>query len=726
MPALPGYPRKCLTCMRVFACIEEKPVETMSTQDVQETQLQIGEWVVSPNACTLRNKISGGAAVKITPRSMDVLCYLSRYPDEVVSPSTLLEHIWHSRVATDHAVHKAIAELRGALHDKAQDPQYIRTVPKRGYALIAPVSETPRETPAAPAEEHWRQPAAARRPWLTGIAAALALVTAISAVLIWQRSPPLAPEDDEVIQLAVLPFDSRAFDDENQILADGIREALVNGLSKLSHLQVMSPARVGLPEGSDPPLENIQAHVDHVLRGSVLSSNGRLRVIVQLVRVEDGVHEYSDQFDLPMTDIFSIQDDIVSNVVSALRVHLDENERSQMLDWGTGNALAYEHFMRGEFYNNQFNPEDFRRAISEYQAALEQDPEFLNAYHGIATAANNLAVYSDIETINELYEVVLDVHRELSRVAPESEILDSIHAIKLRMSGNNQPQQESELRRQILSGDPPDYAIAHYALFLIGARLYDEASRYLELASEVGPFEISPDEVWSYRNNVKPPREVIQARKMQLQQRPYHIGFLGAVATNLAFVGDFRQAQIYQDRREAVDADGVLSDYSADTIAFLRGDITADSAALEQAIRENDPDYMYNNGALSFMVGDLERGVEFWRKLHPVQLRRLFNMAHIDEKFFPDSVLESPRYHALLEELGTGKSWQRRLMEGVMAMEERTGVNLSEQARQAYRNETFMRRNDLWSGEEWEAFNRHRRRHHSSGPELMEASLFHQ
>ncbi len=701
-----------------------------SYNETQHTkQLWIGNWIVSPGACTVRRSDSD-EPVKISPRSMDVLCYLSHYPDDVVSPSALLEEIWNSRVATDHAVHKAIAELRGAFQDKAQDPQYIKTIPKRGYALIAPVHEYQQEhqdgVTATTAGEADNTPGSrGRRYWWLGGAAALLALSLLTGAFFWQTVAPSATPTvngsderrQEVIELAVLPFSSRSFNDENQILAGGLREALVNGLSKLSHLQVMSPARMGYPEDSQPSVETVREQADHVLKGSIQRDEGQLRVTVQLVRAEDGVHEYSDQFDLPATDIFSIQDQIVSNVVSAMRVHLDEAERSEMLDWGTENPLAYEHFMRGEFYYNQFNPEDFRRAIDEHMAAIEQDPEFLNAYHGAATAANNLAVYSDTETINELYDLVLEIHRELSRVAPESDILDSIHSMKLRMRGNNQVQQEERLREQILSGDAPGYAMAHYALFLIGARLYEEAAGFIEAVSGAGPYELSPDEVWSYRNAVKPPPELVRARKLQLQQRPYHIGFLGQVATNLAFLGDFRQARIYQDRRETVDTDGVVSDYSADVIAFLRGEITAGSEALEEAIHEDDPDYMYNNGALAFMVGDLERGIRFWRQLDPVQYRRLYNVVHSDEKFFPDSVIESPRYRRLLDELGPGKSWQRRLMEGVIAMQDVTGVTLSEQARAAYEADRFMLRNDLWSEEEWKEFEQNRERRHSSGPE---------
>ena len=106
--------------------------------------IRIGDWKVSPGTCTV-SKISGqenttGTSTttenptenKVTPRSMDVLRMLIDNAGNVVSPGEFLEAIWQSPIATDHAVHKAIAELRHALEDRASKPKYIKTIPKRG------------------------------------------------------------------------------------------------------------------------------------------------------------------------------------------------------------------------------------------------------------------------------------------------------------------------------------------------------------------------------------------------------------------------------------------------------------------------------------------------------------------------------------------------------------------------------------------------------------------
>jgi len=104
------------------------------------SRVKVGDWNVSSDTCTVATLIDGEHCEhKVTPRSMDVLRLLIARAGAVVSPGEFLETIWRSPIATDHAVHKAIAELRSALRDSAHKPRYIKTIPKRGYALIAPI-----------------------------------------------------------------------------------------------------------------------------------------------------------------------------------------------------------------------------------------------------------------------------------------------------------------------------------------------------------------------------------------------------------------------------------------------------------------------------------------------------------------------------------------------------------------------------------------------------------
>lgn len=642
---------------------------------------------------------------------MDVLNYLRLHPGEVISHEQLLNEFWQGTYTSDHAVHKAIAELRRALGDKAQSPIYIKTVPKRGYTLIAPVElcepndklATSHETEPSSKPSPPNEPTPNNRKSGLYISLAALLVSVLS--LLWFALAPSQNSEDEIVQLAILPFESLGLHADQQFLIEGLHDSLVNGLSKLSHLQLhdnalpISESRSSINAGLG---RNTPA--DHVLHGSLQRYEEQLRLTIRLTRVEDGLHQYSEQFNLQVADLFGLQDQIVSNIVSALSIHLDESERSQMLDWGTTNALAYERFLRGDFHYNQFSPNDFQRAIDYHLSAIELDPDFINAYQGVATAANNLAVYSSSERIEELTALVNEMHREVARIAPDSPVLLSIKEMLLRMSGINQILQEQQLRELIIAGDSPEFAIAHYSLFLIGARLYDEAQQLLDSAHEVGQFELSPDEVWSYRNQVYPPRARLLAAQGQLQQRPYHIGFLGAVATNLAFDGRFDEARMFLARQREVDLDGISSHYTQAVIAALSGAAQLGNTLYTELMNKG-PDFNYNKGALSFMLGDIETGISYWQEIPPLQKRRLFNVTHHTEKYFPQHILLDPRYSALLESLDFGTTWQSTLIEGVIALGDKLPVQLSEEARTAYDNGTLMLSNDLWDPAQWEEFN---------------------
>src|SRR5690606_16256423 len=210
---------------------ENTSMSEQSTVSSNNVPVLVGDWLVSPGTCTVSRKApeTGRIETKITPRSMDVLRLLISNAGQVVSPAEFLDTIWRSPIATDHAVHKAIAELRGALQDDAHHPRYIKTVPKRGYTLIADVRPAPLAEPVVAA------PAAAvaagepvitkaedikpvdgrlvvdspRESWWKRVAIASILCALVLTVPVLWKAPASTPKADGVVKLAVLPFASR-------------------------------------------------------------------------------------------------------------------------------------------------------------------------------------------------------------------------------------------------------------------------------------------------------------------------------------------------------------------------------------------------------------------------------------------------------------------------------------------------------------------------------------
>ncbi len=652
-------------------------------QESRNVSVRIGPFTVTPGAGTIAQD---GNEQKVSPRSMEVLLYLAEHAERIVTTDELLDRFWSS-VASDHAIHKAIAELRAAMGDNVRRQRYIRTVPKRGYKLQISLQSDAAPAPAPSLIKEVRDTWSLLdvRPLAVGVCASLVLMT-----LLWlainQRLT--GGSDSLVIGVPPLRFESNG-SETNRYLVDGLTSTLINDLSMLDALSV-----VALPASTQASPE-APRQVSHVLQGTLIQAEDRLRVLVNLVRTRDGVHEYSGRFDMAEGDLFAIQDTIVSNIISALEIHLDAEERARMHDWGTQDAMAYDRFLKGEFHSAQFNPADWELAINWYEQALDLDPGFVNAWLGLAAAANNLSVYARLPHKQALIEKVAGVHRAVAAIAREHEALETIRAIEMRMAGTEYRQEEALLRQQILSGNPPAFAMAHYAQLLLGARLYDEAAQFLDKAAAVGPFEISPDELWSYRIALLPPEQAIEARKQELLIRPKHVGFLGALARDLTMSGDPVAAAPFLERQRQADSEGVAADYTRALIEAWHGRLPPHSDAFAAEVVKGQ-EAAYSNGVLSFLHGDVSLGGQFWNAMHPLQKRWLLLMTHTAERGFPASVVDNPAYHAVLEELDVGVSWQRTLMEGVMVLEGVTGVALSDTAYEHYQQGRFMSRNNLW------------------------------
>lgn len=656
-----------------------------------------GPFEISKGSCTI---MLGEVANKVSPRSMDVLIYLIEHSDRIVSTEELLHTFWSS-VASDHAIHKAIAELRAAMGDSVRRQRYIKTVPKRGYKILGTVVSDSAAVIPEPiglmARIRQQLELVDMRQWLVGIIAGVILLG-----LGWLAESERAQRraTDLVIGVSPFRFESNGVD-TNRYLVDGLTSTLINGLSNLGPIEVMA---ISASDVASPPARfsanRLPSHLTHVLQGTLIQADDQLRVIINLVRSKDGVYEYSGRFDMNQGGLLKVQDAIVTNVVGALAIHLDDEHRANMLDWGTNDAIAYDRFMKAEFHNAQFNPDDWQLAIDYYQEAIDLDPAFVSAHLGLATAANNYSVYAKIAEKQRLIGLVAESHRAIASIDRAHPALVPVRAIELRMAGNEYRQEEIVLRQQILSGTPPDFAMAHYALLLMSARLYDEAERILNKTAEVGPFEISPDEIWSYRISLLPPAQAITARKLQLLERPKHVGFLGGVARDLTVIGNYPEAIPFIERQKLADSQGASLELTQLVVDAARGTLNRENAAFLTDMNA-DIDSAYANGVASFMLGDIAAGVHFWRQIHPLQKRWLLNLAHAQEVYFPAQVLASEEYTALLEELDVGKSWQRTLMEGVMLLEGVTGIGLSETAYSHYQQDIFMQRNNLWEVNVW-------------------------
>jgi adenylate cyclase len=182
--------------------------------------------------------------------------------------------------------------------------------------------------------------------------------------------------------IAVLPFDNMSSEPEQAHFADGITEDIITSLSKLSNLFVIARNSCFAYRGKSPDVRIVarELGVRHVLEGSVRRAGSRIRITAQLVDGIDGAHEWAERYDRSIADIFDLQDEITSEIVTALEVQLTEGEQVRIRKRQTTNIAAWECCARGQVNLRSFNRDDNMRARALLERAVALDPKFAAAW----------------------------------------------------------------------------------------------------------------------------------------------------------------------------------------------------------------------------------------------------------------------------------------------------------------------------------------------------------
>lgn len=194
--------------------------------------------------------------------------------------------------------------------------------------------------------------------------------------------------------IAVLPFVNMSADPENEYFSDGLAEDLINALTKILDLHVMARTSSFAFKGEKKNIREIgqELNVDNLLEGSVRKVGDRVRITAQLVKVENGYHLWSEQYDRKLEDVFAIQDEITERIMDKLKVTFDLKEtRSQVMS--SIKMEAYDLYLKGRYYLNKLSID---KAVGYYKQAIEKDPDYALAYSAVAEAFTMLSTGFDI------------------------------------------------------------------------------------------------------------------------------------------------------------------------------------------------------------------------------------------------------------------------------------------------------------------------------------------
>ncbi|MDJ0909766.1 MAG: winged helix-turn-helix domain-containing protein [Woeseiaceae bacterium] len=330
------------------------------------TSFRLGDWQVEPKLNLLRK---GDQQVTVENKTMDVLVLLASRANDVVSSDELIDDVWGGRPMGENPVYKAITNLRKALGDDPKKPEYIETIARKGYRLVAPVS-IPESKPA-------ERPRTAAWPIAAGVFLLLALA-------FWNQTSRddaagVVTVDDRSI--AVLPFENLSGDPDNDFFCRGIAETLLNRLAGVPDLRVV--ARRSSFSIADTEITEIieRLSVGYVLAGSVQQHEQTLRISARLLDTSGNV-VWAQTFDRDNDNVFSIQSEIAQSVVQGISSRSQQPASVQGPQ--TDNFDAYRAYLLGNEYLRRRSEHWASMALDAFNESLALDPDFAAAHAGAA------------------------------------------------------------------------------------------------------------------------------------------------------------------------------------------------------------------------------------------------------------------------------------------------------------------------------------------------------
>jgi TolB-like protein/DNA-binding winged helix-turn-helix (wHTH) protein/Tfp pilus assembly protein PilF len=340
-----------------------------------------------------------GISVPLRPKSFDVLLYLVQHPQRLVSRQELIEAVWPGVVVIDNSLTQCLIEIRKALGDN--DKTMVRTVQRRGYMFDNPVQvvepgQQARPLPAVPSEGPTER--GSRLPSRRALAALLVLAAAVGSI--WLHIGSVAPTVDApapadqplAASIAVLPFVDMSPAGDQEYLADGIAEEILNLLAQARDLTVIARTSSFSFKGQQADIGTIarRLNVAHVLEGSVRKDGDRVRLTVQLVDGANGAHLWSQTYERRLEDVFAMQDDIARSVAGVLQVKLVGAAPGAPAfaagDTPVADLQAWELYLRGKYFYGRRMAGDVIRAQEYFEQAVAEDPTLAPAWVALAAA----------------------------------------------------------------------------------------------------------------------------------------------------------------------------------------------------------------------------------------------------------------------------------------------------------------------------------------------------
>jgi serine/threonine protein kinase/Tfp pilus assembly protein PilF len=329
-----------------------------------------------------------------------------------------------------------------------------------------------------------------------------AIILSIIALVIvgYLLLKPSLPEKGELPasewenSIAVLPFKNISPDPEQEYFCDGMTEQIITNLSRLPRLKVIAQTSVMKFKDSKKTIPEIgkELNVSHVLEGSVRKAGNRIRVTAQLINAESGYHQWANDYERGLDDIFAVQDDVSLAIAKALSENLSLKEIGKIKTNRPANTEAYEYFLKASYFHDKYwkfiQLQDFKTSEAMYKKAIELDPNYATAYAYLSGLYYSYIYYNPEEKERFIYlkEKYMEIALNLNSNSLEVQF---IHIDQI-----TEPEKRYDGLKKILYIDPNHFGANHQmGIQLRSIGLSYHSFLYFDKAVEVNPLD-----QWSY------------------------------------------------------------------------------------------------------------------------------------------------------------------------------------------------------------------------------------
>jgi adenylate cyclase len=453
----------------------------------------------------------GAEVVSITPQVFDLLEYLIRNRERVVSKDELINAVWNGRIVSDAALTTRLNAVRAAIGDSGEEQRLIKTLPRKGFRFVGQVREAREAAHPNPGD-----------------------------------APESAPPLPDKPSIAVLPFENMSGDPEQEYFADGMVEEIISALSRFKWLLVIARNSCFTFKGKAADVREVgrRLGVRYVLEGSVRKSAGKVRIAGQLIDAVTGAHLWADRFERDLTDVFALQDEVTVAVVSAIQPKMLQTEIELATRRRPENLTAYDLSLRAMQQYYLATREGVAEAMRLAHRALELDPRFgaVAALAGICHMVNVVLGFATDPQFDRK-EAVRLFRLALSIDDGDPDVLAVASVISAFMVGDSEA--EIEMADRAVALNPNSWITWHNRGHVYRvAGLPEEAVRSFERAIRLSPVaHLTFEGIGMALIELGRFDEAIVAGKKAQRQNPSHLPAYRCLASAFAHLGRAAEAR---------------------------------------------------------------------------------------------------------------------------------------------------------------------------------------